>query len=158
MILKISMLQTINILVIIGFMTIASVTASYGQMAGESVYKQAYKMMLLSNPDVSDRAHVEKRYRVILPGLIKNCDDVSTVLDAGNMLYDTYRDMDKAGLGVEEGLFALSKNLYRITKGISQTAQPGFNCAEVFSMYVMVRREGATPEEVRGDMTKEGEL
>ena len=83
---------------------------------------------------------------------------MSTVLDAGNMLYDTYRDMDKAGLGVQKGLFALSKNLYRITKEISEMAQPGLNCADVFSMYVMARREGATPEEVRGDMAKEREL
>ena len=119
-------------------------------IASDDVDKYANIMMILSDARFSDQESTEKRYKFILPRFIKSSDDVSGAQKAADMMYASFKQLDDAGLGKEEGLLTLSNNLYSMTSQISTSARLAdlpLRCAEIWSMYLMLRLEGTGPAE-----------
>ncbi len=100
--------------------------------------------------DYSDDA--EKRLRFTLPRLVRACSDVPNKEAAGDMLYVAHTKLGEAGLSREENLLEMIDNAYSFTMKISAQAEKRdipLKCAEIWSMYVILRREGHSIDEAK---------
>ena len=71
---------------------------------------------------------------------------------AGDMLYVAHTKLGEAGLSREENLLEMIDNAYSFTMKISAQAEKRdipLKCAEIWSMYVILRREGHSIDEAK---------
>ena len=94
-----------------------------------------------------------QRFRFLLPRFVDRCSDILSVTNAGDMLAFSYKQESEAGLEREEGLLAISNNLYSVVSEVraaaerAEAASP--KCAELFAMYLVGREEGQSADEAK---------
>ena len=117
----------------------------------------AQNLTIITSPPLSKRNAVERRYRFVLPKFVSRCDDVESEDRAADMLAVLYREIRSAGLDSEEGMLELTNNLYSMTNQIRlqvDRANSVLRCAEIWSMYLVVRQEGLSQNEARNQIAE----
>ena len=94
-----------------------------------------------------------QRFRFLLPRFVDRCPDILSVTNAGDMLAFSYKQQSEAGLEREEGLLAISNNLYSVVSEVRAAAEraeaASLKCAELFAMYLVGREEGQSADEAK---------
>ena len=133
-------------LVIASLFGLMACTVGMAQGAEPSM---AEKLTALESPRWRDRETVLKRFEFLLPRFIRLCPDATTENQVADMLYVAYTFIKDAGL--TEGLLDVFNNTYEVTTETSRIASladaPPMKCAEIWSMYATVRRQGMTSED-----------
>jgi len=123
-------------------------------LAEETVEEAAKLMARLAAPSYSATESTKKRFMFILPALVERCSDIDKPMYAADMLVKFFSLLDERGLGDEEGLLQASVNMHKLTATAAAYAfSVGLapNCAELWSMYLVLRQDGwAPPEAIEG--------
>ena len=110
----------------------------------------AQKMTVLDG-DWENRDQNLKRFEFLLRKFNNLCQPTHS--PNHDMLVAAHNQLKDAGLG-EEGLLQMSNTLHRLTTDVVALTGRKEKCAELFSMYVLIRREkGESPEETRKGLT-----
>ena len=111
----------------------------------------AQQLTIIEGPAWGKREQTLKRFEFLL-GKFNNLCREPRKAQPHDMLASVHRQLAEAGL--DEGLLQLSNTLHRMTTDIATNTRSKPGCAEIWSMYLMLRRDkGDPPEEVRKAVT-----
>lgn len=105
----------------------------------------------LARPSRSERDTTLRRFRFVLPRLVRSCTDVTTETAASDMIAMTHRMLGDAGLEREDGGYLGIANTFHVMSSEVSTLTGGpFECAELLAVYITARHGGSSPETSRG--------
>ena len=133
-------------------LAIPALVVVLGCAASDASQKRSVPEMLtaLAEPRTSEIVTTQKRFEFLIPRLVRLCNDIPGPTKAGDMLVFCWNDLKEAGLGSEEGLLALSNNLFSITTQVSALGLDTLKCSEWWSAYLVARQEkGMSPSEAK---------
>ena len=127
---------------ILSFVILVTVGPGFSAVSDASQKRSVPEMLtLIAQPQRSERVTTQKRFKFLVPRFVRMCDDIGTPMKASDMLVFSWKEMEKAGLGSEEGLLALSNNLFSIASQVSALGLDTMKCAEWWSAYLVARQE-----------------
>ena len=109
-------------------------------------------VMKMASISGRDSRETRQRFRFILTRLADKCPETSDPTRVANYLSAAYLRLEEAGLSGEEGLLALSNNLYYAVSSIEASIgapMPKDACIEIFAMYTTLRWEGWSTREAK---------
>lgn len=117
-----------------------------GQSSGQDDIDPAEVLTIIESPRLSERGSTLRRFRFILGELPKYCPVTEGNASHADMLASVFVKLEDAGLEREEGLLALTNNLYGLTveaAGIAKlNGYPAPPCHEVWALYLTLRLRG----------------
>ena len=105
----------------------------------------------LARPSRSERDTTLRRFRFVLPRLVRSCTDVTTETAASDMIAMTHRMLGDAGLEREDGGYlGIANSFHGMSSEVSTLTGGPFECAGLLAVYVTARHGGSPPETSRG--------
>ena len=105
----------------------------------------------LARPSRSERDTTLRRFRFVLPRLVRSCTDVTTETAASDMIAMTHRMLEDAGLEREDGGYlGIANTFHGMSSEVSTLTGGPFECAGLLAVYVTARHGGSPPETSRG--------
>lgn len=114
----------------------------------------AESMTIIEQPRRQDRAATHRRFDFLLRQFVGLCPMAGTTRAGfADMMVYMFERLEEIGLDREEGLLALSNNLYGLTEEVSSLASvygyPMQDCVQLWAMYMQLRKSGHTPERAK---------
>ena len=111
----------------------------------------AETLTMLARPSRSERDTTLRRFRFVLPRIVRSCSDVTTETFAGDMIAKMHQMLKDAGLEREDGGYlGVANTFHGMSSEVSTLMGGPFRCSEVLAVYVTARQGGYPPEESRG--------
>ena len=113
----------------------------------------AEQLTVIASPSRGERETTQRRFEFLLNRFNEYCPTEDGEASVSDMLVFTHGKSKEAGLDGEESLLDLSNTLHRMTSEIATASsaarmdQPA--CAEIWSMYLVLRNGGYSPIEAR---------
>ena len=111
----------------------------------------AETLTMLAQPSRNERDTTLRRFRFVLPRIVRSCSDVTTETFAGDMIAKMYQMLQDAGLEREDGGYlGIANTFHGMSSEVSTLIGEPFQCAELLAVYTTSRYGGYAPEVSRG--------
>ena len=116
----------------------------------------AENLTIIADPAWGKREETQRRFAFILPRFVSLCSDVDEDERAADYLFVTWKRINEAGLGTNEGgLVGMSNNLFDLTNSLAALGgafSRNMKCSETFAMYIQLRLSGKSSEAAKNGM------
>ena len=111
----------------------------------------AEMLTMLERPSRSERDTTLRRFRFVLPRIVRSCSDVTTETFASDMIAKMYQVLQDAGLEREDGGYlGIANTFHGMSSEVSTLMGGPFQCSELLAVYATARDGGYSPEVSRG--------
>ena len=110
----------------------------------------AEMLTILARPSRSERDTTLRRFRFVLPRIVKSCSDVTTETFAGDMIAFMHQKLEDAGLEREDGGYlGIANTFHGMLSEVSAIMGGPIKCADLLAAYALLREDGYSTSESR---------